>query len=100
VAGLTASAGIAGWVEFLLLRRAMAARIGRTGMPSSRLFALWIAALVAGAAGFALARLDFGHGHLVSGTLAMLAFAVVYGVLTLALGVPEARVLVSRVRRR
>ena len=97
VAGLTASAGIAGWLEFLLLRRAP---IGRTGMPRARLVKLWIAALTAGAAGFALARLDFGHGHLLSGTLAILAFALVYGALTLALGVPEARALVARVQRR
>ena len=32
--GLTASAGIAGWVEMLLLRRTMNARIGRTGLPA------------------------------------------------------------------
>ncbi len=32
-AGLTASAGIAGWIEFLLLRRALNARIGTTGLP-------------------------------------------------------------------
>jgi putative peptidoglycan lipid II flippase len=100
VAGLTVSAGIAGWVEFLLLRRAMGARIGRTGMPRARLVTLWVAALAAGLVGFALARLDLGHGHLLSGSLAMLAFAAVYGALTLALGVPEARALVSRVRRR
>src|SRR5205085_8704080 len=31
VAGLTASAGIAGWVEFYLLRRAITRRIGPTG---------------------------------------------------------------------
>jgi putative peptidoglycan lipid II flippase len=100
VAGLTVSAGIAGWVEFLLLRRAMGARIGRTCMPRARLVTLWVAALAAGLVGFALARLDLGHGHLLSGSLAMLAFAAVYGALTLALGVPEARALVSRVRRR
>ena len=33
-AGLTASAGIAGWVEFLLLRRALNRRIGPTGLPA------------------------------------------------------------------
>ena len=32
-AGLTASAGMAGWVEMLMLRRTMNARIGRTGLP-------------------------------------------------------------------
>ena len=33
VAGLTASAGVAGWVEFTLLRRTLNARIGTTGCP-------------------------------------------------------------------
>ena len=33
-AGLTASAGIAGWVEMLLLRSTLNARIGRTGLPA------------------------------------------------------------------
>ena len=33
-AGLTASAGIAGWVEMLVLRRTLNARIGRTGLPA------------------------------------------------------------------
>ena len=35
VAGLTASAGIAGWIEMLLLRRTLNARIGRTSLPAS-----------------------------------------------------------------
>jgi putative peptidoglycan lipid II flippase len=48
-AGLTASAGIAGWVEMLLLRRGMNARIGRTGLPVSYVVKLWTAA-IAGAA--------------------------------------------------
>jgi putative peptidoglycan lipid II flippase len=53
VAGLTASAGVAGWVEFALLRRALNARIGRTGLPAALVAKLWGAALLA--AGFAWA---------------------------------------------
>src|SRR5207247_7113439 len=34
-AGLTASAGIAGWVEMLLLRRTLNDRIGPTGLPAA-----------------------------------------------------------------
>jgi len=45
-AGLTASAGIAGWVEMLLLRQTMNARIGRTGLPVSYVAKLWTAAIV------------------------------------------------------
>ena len=43
-AGLTASAGIAGWVEMLLLRRSLNARIGRTGLPADYTAKLWASA--------------------------------------------------------
>ena len=48
-AGLTASAGIAGWVEMLMLRRTLNARIGRTALPADYSAKLW-GASVAGAA--------------------------------------------------
>ena len=41
VAGLTASAGVAGWVEFTLLRRGLNRRIGPTGVPAP-LVARWV----------------------------------------------------------
>src|SRR6185436_19257786 len=48
-AGLTASAGIAGWVEMLMLRARLNARIGQTGLPAAYVAKLWASAL-AGAA--------------------------------------------------
>ena len=48
VAGLTASAGVAAWVEFALLRRSLNARIGRTGLDRRYLIQLWAMALTAG----------------------------------------------------
>src|SRR5678816_1415689 len=48
-AGLTISAGMAGWVEFALLRRAVNQRIGKTGIPARRLATLWGAAALAAA---------------------------------------------------
>jgi putative peptidoglycan lipid II flippase len=47
VAGLTASAGIAGWIEFALLRRTLNRRIGRTGLSAPYVVKLWVAALLA-----------------------------------------------------
>ncbi len=44
VAGLTASAGIAGWFEFVLLRSSLTARIGPLTRNTSALARLWIAA--------------------------------------------------------
>src|SRR5208337_3349810 len=40
-AGLTSSAGVSGWVEFVLLRRALNRRIGRTGLPARFVASLW-----------------------------------------------------------
>ena len=51
-AGLTASAGLAGWIEMLLLRHAMRARIGSTGMPATFLVTLWGAAIAGAALGW------------------------------------------------
>ena len=42
-AGLTASAGVSGWIEFLLLRASLTRRIGATGLPASFMARLWTA---------------------------------------------------------
>ena len=68
VAGLTLSAGIAGWIEFALLRRSLARRIGAVRYSITYIAKLWLAALVAAAAGLALWRLTSrdasgGDGH-------------------------------------
>jgi putative peptidoglycan lipid II flippase len=98
-AGLTASAGIAGWVEFLLLRRSLTGRIGPTGIRPSLLARLWAASLVAGAVGFGVMQLMSPRHQMVRGALAIAAFALIYGISTLALRVPEARAIVARARR-
>jgi putative peptidoglycan lipid II flippase len=49
VAGLTASAGVSGWVEFALLRRALANRIGSDKVGLAYLARLWGAAILAAA---------------------------------------------------
>jgi putative peptidoglycan lipid II flippase len=53
-AGLTASAGIAGWVEMLLLRRTLNARVGTTGLPASYVVKLWTAAAAGAAVAWAV----------------------------------------------
>jgi putative peptidoglycan lipid II flippase len=98
--GLTASGGIAAWLEFGLLRRAIGARIGPTGVAGATLVRLFGASLVAGAAGWGVMTLGARLHHLPRGLAAIGAFAVVYGAVTVALGVPEARAIVARVRRR
>jgi putative peptidoglycan lipid II flippase len=61
-AGLTASAGLAGWVEMLLLRRTVASFLGPTALPGAFLAQLWFAA--GAAAGVAwLMKLVLPHLH-------------------------------------
>lgn len=99
-AGLTTSAGIAGWVEFLLLRSRLNRRIGTTGLRQSFVGTLWAAAAVAAAVGFALEHAMHWRHRFVMAAVVLGAFGVVYGALTLAFGIPEARALWRRVRYR
>jgi len=97
--GLTASAGVAGWVEFLLLRSALGRKIGRVQLPVGFQARLWGAAALA--AGVALAgdrlytRATGGHGLLAHPVAVAMVVAGVYGVAyfagAIALQVPEAR---------
>ena len=76
-AGLTASAGIAGWVEMLLLRRVLNARIGWTGLTVSYTARLWFAAGLAAAAAWAI-RLVVPSWHpLVTAALVLGPFGIV-----------------------
>lgn len=100
VAGLTASAGVAGWVEFALLRRTLNARIGRTGLPAALLGRLWGSALVAAAAAWAV-KLGIGIQHPLLGGVAVLAvFGAIYFAMARALGVDEYSGAVRRLLRR
>jgi putative peptidoglycan lipid II flippase len=54
VAGLTASAGVSGWIEFLLLRRALAQRVGADPVGVAYLTRLWGAAIIGAAVTWAI----------------------------------------------
>jgi len=56
-AGLTASAGLSGWIEFYLLRKALNKRIGDTTLKLSYQLKLWTCALIASAIGFVIEQL-------------------------------------------
>jgi putative peptidoglycan lipid II flippase len=97
VAGLTGSAGVAGWVEFYLLRRGLNRRIGRTGLPASLVARLWLAAAAGAAVGLA-AKVAIGPRHPVLAAAAILGpYGLVYFAATWALRVPEVRSVLRRV---
>jgi len=98
--GLTASAGFSAWVEFVLLRRGLAARIGRTAFAPAYLVKLWGAALAAGAVGFGIWRTAGHLGPIWSGVAVLGPYGAVYGGLTLALKIPTAHQLLAHGLRR
>jgi putative peptidoglycan lipid II flippase len=97
-AGLTASAGLAGWIEFLLLRGTLARRIGPADVSGKLLGQLWGAALAAAAIAWTV-RLALPGAHPVAGALAVLgAYGAVYFLVTDRVGIPEARAVMRRLR--
>lgn len=120
--GLVATAGIAGWVECLLLRRSLRARIGPVSLPGRRLLALY--AIASAAAGIALALkvllvrtfgANFGAGSaewggaflpapalhpVITAILLLGPYGVAYFGLTALAGIPESRAVLRRVLRR
>ena len=98
-AGLTASAGIAGWVEMLLLRSTLNGRIGRTGLSAAYLARLWTAALTGAAVAWAV-KLTVSPVRPVLGAVVILGpYGVVFLVMTAAFRLPEATSGLSRVLR-
>lgn len=99
-AGLTASAGVAGWVEFFLLRRSLTARVGAAALPAFFLPKLWTSALAAAAAAWALRLALPAFSPLLRGTLILGVYGAGYLGLTAALGMSQGKALLTRVRRR
>lgn len=97
VAGLTASAGLAGWLEFALLRRSLTRRIGQTGLPAAFTLQLWTAAAL-GAAVAWLVKLSVGSLHpLWMAPLVLGPYGIVFFATTLAFKLPEARATAGRI---
>jgi putative peptidoglycan lipid II flippase len=96
--GLTLSAGLAGWVEFLLLRWALQKRIGSTALPNHYPTKIWAAAFCAAGSGWAARHFVNLHFRWLNLGMILGVFGVVYALITLATGLPEARSLLRRGR--
>jgi putative peptidoglycan lipid II flippase len=104
IAGLTLSAGIAAWLEYSLLRRAMHQRIGVVDYPASRVLRLWLAAIVAGLLCYLLHRhLPIHSTGARAAILTAIAVLIPYGALyiafTVMLKIPIPGSLLRRFKR-
>jgi putative peptidoglycan lipid II flippase len=99
-AGLTIAASLAGWIELLLLRRALNARIGQTGLPAPYVATLWLLGILGAAAAWGV-RVVLPPIHPALAAAAILGpYGIVYVGGALLRGIPEASALVHRVARR
>jgi putative peptidoglycan lipid II flippase len=97
--GLTASAGVAGWVEFALLRRGLNRRIGWTGIPLPYVSKLWLSAAASAAVAWGI-RLMLGNVHPIPlAVLVLTPYGLLYFALTSAWRLPESRAIVGRFTR-
>jgi putative peptidoglycan lipid II flippase len=88
VAGLSASAGVAAWVEFALLRWKLNQRIGPSGLDRSFLVRLWGMALVASIAALAV-KASFHGGPRLTAMAVIPVYGATYIALAYFLRIPE-----------
>jgi putative peptidoglycan lipid II flippase len=99
-AGLTTSAGIAGWVEMLLLRASLNRRIGRTGLAAAYVAQLWGAAIGAALVAWGLRLALPPLGPIVAALVVLGPYGAVFIGATWLLGIGEAKTALASLGRR
>jgi putative peptidoglycan lipid II flippase len=98
-AGLTASAGVAGWIEFALLRRSLNQRIGRTGLSSTFVTRLWLSAFGGAVLGWAI-KLAIPRLHpIIIAAVVLVPYGVAYFAISAALNISESNAVIGRAMR-
>jgi putative peptidoglycan lipid II flippase len=97
VAGLTASAGVSGWVEFALLRRTLNRRIGQTGLPVVYTAKLWTAAVIAAISAFILKWFLPGMHPILIAIIVLGVYGILYFVITAGFRLSEATQVIGKV---
>jgi len=99
VAGLTASAGVAGWVEFILLRSRLNQRIGRTGLKISFTFRLWTSAATGAAVGWGIKALLGQQDPLTMALAVLVPYGITYFAVAYLSRIEECTAMFRRLRR-
>jgi putative peptidoglycan lipid II flippase len=95
-AGLTASAGLSGWVEFYLLRQALNKQIGKTNLKVSYQLSIWFCAIIASLVSLAVKH--FIHIRpLVDAIIIFSFFGVSYFAVAYLLKIEEAKNTIDKI---
>jgi len=97
--GLAAGAAIGAWVEWALLKRALAVRVGGVGAGSGTLARMLVAALAAAAGAYATGR-SLTSSYLVEAAIVAAVFGAIYLGVAAALGLEQSAALLARLRRK
>ena len=98
-AGLTTSSGLVGWIEYVLLRRTLNQRMGRTGLPAAYMTKLWVSAIIGAALAWGI-KLLIGPRHpAIVAALVLVPYGLAYFALAWLLRVPEAAAVINRALR-
>lgn len=98
-AGLTASAGLSGWVEMMLLRRTLHARIGSAWPGTTFLVKLWGAAGLAAAVAWGIKFVIPVLHPALTAIVVLGPYGLVYFGATYAFGIPETTSALKRLKR-
>jgi putative peptidoglycan lipid II flippase len=98
-AGLTISAGMAAWLENLLLRRGMGRKIGAVEFPAAYLAKLWTCAVIAAAAAWGIKWLLHIRDPRIAGVVVLVPYGLIYLGSTALMGIQETTALMKRVLR-
>ncbi len=99
VAGLTASAGVSAWLEFLLLRRGMNRRIGRMDFPTEYFIKLWLSAGISAGVAWGIKLWLHPQQPQIAAALILLPYGLCYLALTMAFRINEASSIIRRLNR-
>jgi putative peptidoglycan lipid II flippase len=98
-AGLTISAGIAGWVEFVFLRRSLNRRIGRTGLTFSYTVKLWVGAIAGVIIGWGLKLLVTGWHPIPLAIVVLGGYGITYFAVGYLFRLTQAHLIINRIFR-
>ena len=99
-AGLTASAGVAGWLEFFLLRRTLHREIGAVPSGRGRIARLWTVAIVAALVCVGLKLVLPIHNSILVGVCVLCPYGGIYVAVTRWMGIESLGGLNRLLRRR
>jgi putative peptidoglycan lipid II flippase len=98
-AALTASAGVAGWIEYLLFRYALVSNIGRFNLGGRVIMALWGIAFASAAIVFGVKLFIPGLHVVIRGIVILVLYGLLYIGGATAAGIPEAAEAIRLIRR-